>query len=504
MAETIVGRRELLKAGAGLTALAAGGQIAEAATGDTVRQAIRHNHDQAIARLREWVAFPSIDADNLNYPSGAEYIGKLATDAGFQHVEIVPTKGRPGVLATLDAGAKRTLGVYFMYDVKQYDPKEWSVPPLEGRIIDDPELGKVMMGRGTFNQKGPEAAFLAALHAFKSAGKKLPVNLVLIAEGEEETGSPNLGDLVYAPQVSEALKRTVGVICPAASMDRDGVATIALGAKGTLDFELIVDAHTWGRGAAHDIHSSEKARVDSPPWHLVAALASLVSADGNTVMIDGVHDMVVRLTPRQRELIAQGARARSEAAAKKELGVTHWIDDLNWEQALVRLAEEPTVNIQGLVSGYSGPGGKTILPHNAVAKIEIRLVPDMTAKDTLAKLRAHLDRRGFQDIRIEVSGSYDPTQTEENAIIAKAARAVYEQAGVPTTIYPRLAGSWPGALFTAAPLSIPALSVGLSYGARAHAPDEFFLIESRNPKVFGFDQATETFVDYLLMVAAAK
>lgn len=184
MTDASLGRRELLRASAGVAALAAGSGIAQGATQSPVARAVASNNQQAVQRLKEWVAFPSIDADNLNYPSGAEYMAKLATDAGFQTAELIPTKGRPGVLATLDAGAKRTLGVYFMYDVKQYDASEWSVPPLEGRIVDRPGLGKVMMGGGSFNQKGPEAAFLAALHAFKTAGVKLPVNLVLVAEVE--------------------------------------------------------------------------------------------------------------------------------------------------------------------------------------------------------------------------------------------------------------------------------------------------------------------------------
>ena len=102
------------------------------------------------------------------------------------------TDGKPGVFATLDAGAPKTVGLYFMYDVKQFDPAEWSSPPTEARIVDKPALGKVMVGRGAVNQKGPEAAFLAALHAIRGAGKKMPVNLVLVAEGEEEIGSPHI------------------------------------------------------------------------------------------------------------------------------------------------------------------------------------------------------------------------------------------------------------------------------------------------------------------------
>ena len=141
--------------------------------------------------MRDWIALPSIAAENLNYPQGADYMAKLARDAGFTRVDVIRTKGKPGVFATLDNGASTTLALYFMYDVKQFDPSEWSAPPLEGRIVDRAGVGKIMIGRGATNTKGPQIACLAALHAFKAAGRKLPINLVLVCEGEEEIGSPN-------------------------------------------------------------------------------------------------------------------------------------------------------------------------------------------------------------------------------------------------------------------------------------------------------------------------
>ena len=106
---------------------------------------IKAQRETTVQSLREWIALPSIAAENIGYPKGAEYMAQLAREAGFTHVELIPTKGKPGVFATLDVGAPTTLGLYFMYDVKQYDPAEWTQPPLEGRIIDRPGLGKVMI-----------------------------------------------------------------------------------------------------------------------------------------------------------------------------------------------------------------------------------------------------------------------------------------------------------------------------------------------------------------------
>ena len=162
--------------------------FAAAADFPDVRREVASRHDEAVQRLRDWIALPSIAAENLNFPAGAEHMAKLAREAGFQQVTVLTTDGKPGVFATLDAGAAKTVGLYFMYDVKQYDPAEWTSPPLEARMVDKPGLGKAIVGRGAVNQKGPEAAFLAALHAIRGAGRKMPVNLVLVAEGEEEIG----------------------------------------------------------------------------------------------------------------------------------------------------------------------------------------------------------------------------------------------------------------------------------------------------------------------------
>ena len=199
-------------------------------------------------------------------------MARLAREAGFQHVEIIETDGKPGVFATLDAGAKTSVGLYFMYDVKQYDPAEWISPPLEARIVDRPGVGKVMIGRGAVNQKGPESALLAAIHAIRATGHKLPVNLVLVAEGEEEIGSPHIGQLALKPQVQKALGGTIGVFMPSASQDIEGNVTVSLGAKGVVELELVASGEKWGRGPAKDIHSSLKAMVDSPAWRLVKAL----------------------------------------------------------------------------------------------------------------------------------------------------------------------------------------------------------------------------------------
>jgi acetylornithine deacetylase/succinyl-diaminopimelate desuccinylase-like protein len=187
-------------------------------------------------------------------------------------------------------------------------------------------------------------------------------------------------------------RQTSGVFMPAASQDLDGIVTVSLGAKGIVELELVASGETWGRAPAKDIHSSLKAMVDSPAWHLVKALDTLVSADGNTIMIDN-YSKPRPLNAGEKMMIANAASRRSEAQSKKSLGVQHWIDDLSWVEANERLESQPTVNIEGLVGGYTGPGGKTILAHRAVAKIDMRLVPDMKKDDAVAAFKAHLAKR---------------------------------------------------------------------------------------------------------------
>src|SRR6476646_10767714 len=179
-----------------------------------IKAEITKRHDEALKRLQDWIKLPSIAAENLNSAEGAEYMAKLAKDAGFQQATVIQTDGKPGVFATLDTGAAKTVGLYFMYDVKQFDPAEWSSPPTEARLVDKSPLGKAIIGRGAVNQKGPEAAFLAALHAIRGAGKKMPVNLVMVAEGEEEIGSPHIKQIAHRPEVEQALKKCVGVFMP--------------------------------------------------------------------------------------------------------------------------------------------------------------------------------------------------------------------------------------------------------------------------------------------------
>ena len=465
---------------------------------------IERQHDATVQRLQEWIRQPSIAAENRGVNEGCELTMRMLRDAGFQQVTKVPSDGQPGIFATLDAGAPKTLGIYFMYDVKQVDPAEWTSPPWYAALVDKPGLGKVVMGRGAVNQKGPEAAFIAALHAIRGANRKPPVNLVLVAEGEEEIGSPHFPQIVRRPEVLAALQRSAGIFMPSASQGLDGQVTITFGAKGVIEVELVSSGERWGRGPKQDIHSSNKARVDSPAWHLVQALATLVSADGNDPAIDGFADKARPISAAEKAMIADAAARLDENSAKRLLGVQRWVRDVQWQEALELLMSRPTVNIEGLVGGYTGPGGKTILPYRAIAKLDLRLVPDMKAAEALAALKGHLAKRGFGDIEVNMTGGYDPTSTAPDAMVIRAQEAVYRRSRIDPIKLPRNAGSWPGYVFTGEPLQLAAGHFGMGHGSGAHAPDEYYVIESANPKVQGIDGAVRSYVEYLYEVARTR
>jgi acetylornithine deacetylase/succinyl-diaminopimelate desuccinylase-like protein len=288
---------------------------------------------------------------------------------------------------------------------------------------------------------------------------------------------------------------------PSAEQELDGTVTMTLGAKGVIELELVSSGERWGRGPRKDIHSSNKARVDSPAWHLVQALNTLVTPDGNDPAIDGLTDKARPVSAEEKAMIQKAAERMDESLDKKQLGVDHWVHDASWEEALERLMTRPTVNIEGLVAGYTGPGGKTILPHRAVAKMDLRLVPDMKASEALAALKAHLAKRGFPDIEVNMTGGYDPNSTSADAPLIHAQVAVYKKGGIEPIVLPRSPGSWPGYVFTGAPLHLAAGHFGLGHGSGAHAPDEYYVIESKNTNVQGMNGAVRSFVEYLYEVA---
>jgi acetylornithine deacetylase/succinyl-diaminopimelate desuccinylase-like protein len=505
---TDIDRRQMIQgaAAAGLVALAPGMVRAARAprvAPASVQRAVQDQMPATIERIQRWIRQPSVSSTGFGVEDCCKLTMQLLREAGFQSVKRMPTRRHPGIFATLDAGARRTLGLYFMYDVQPVEEKEWSSPPWKAEIVTLPEVGKAIVGRGAVNQKGPQGAFLAALHAIRRAKEKLPVNLVLVAEGEEEQGSPNFHQVVRRPEVVRALRRSVGVVMPSAEQNLNGSVEVGLGAKGILYVEIEASGARWGRGSKNrDIHSSLAAVVDSPVWRLVEALQTLRGADGNEPAIDGLIERVRATSDVDKKLYDALAKSEDEAEMKKSAGVDRWVNDLGERAMLERLGSRPSINIDGIYAGYTGEGSKTILPHRATAKIDIRLVPDMTADDTLARLRKHLDKRGYSDLQIRRLGGYDPNTTRLDARLIQSQLELYRARKLEVTIRPRRAGSWPGYLFTTAPVQIAAGHFGMGHGDRAHSKDEYYVVEPpAGARFAGLAGAVSGFADYLYALA---
>lgn len=448
--------------------------------------------------LQRWMRQPSISAQNVGIQEMAEMLRSDLETIGFQETALVPTDGHPGVWGYYDAGAEQTLLLYMMYDVQPVNPQDWESPPFEANIVDH-ELGKVIMARGATNQKGPERAFLNALESIIAVKGKLPVNLMVAAEGEEELGSPHYPQIVDAYE--DRMKEADGVLFPMSVQSPDGKTSMLLGVKGILYFEMESRGGEWGGPQKAEIHGSYKAIIDSPTLRLIQAIASMTTPDGNTILVPGYYDGIRPPTEEEQELINGAAQSRDEEQLKKAVSVARFIDDLSGTDAIVETLYMPTLNVDGLWSGYTGEGVKTILPHMATAKMDSRLPVGLDPDEALAKIRAHLDANGFKDIVLRKLSGYPAAQTSVHAGLTQAVIGVYNKYTDGLSIQPRIAGSAPFYQFTDR-LGLPLVPAGLGHGSGAHAPNEIYLVEpAPGVPVAGLAEIEKAYVDLLYALA---
>lgn len=442
---------------------------------------INMHYEEHIKKLQEFVRQPSISAENRGIRECAELVKKYFVDLGCKDSKLVETSGHPVVYGAYNAGAEKTIIVYFMYDTQPVDDPGWTVPPLEGRIVDIEPFGKCLVARGAINTKGELRAFLNACESIRAVGEEIPVNLMFVAEGEEELGSRHLPEFIH--EYLANLKKADAVFFPSTDQNQKGKVMMELGVKGIVYFELELDGKAWGYGPTQfDIHGSNKAWVDSPTWRMIQALSTMTSKDGNKVLIDGFYENVVRPSPEDMELLKNLERTFDEDSAKDLMKVERFIEDAHKKQALLKYLYSPTLNIDGIWSGYTGPGTKTVLPCEITAKVDVRLVPNMTVDEVLPKIRSHLDKHGFKEVKIiELQEGYGWAKTSIKAPAAQAALKTYRELGYEPEIWPHIAGSAPFCMFNREPLNLPFVLGGLGHGARAHAPDEYIVVEEGGP-----------------------
>lgn len=413
--------------------------------------------DDYLARLKRALAQPSISAEGTGLMEMASLLAEMLAAVGFQ-VEAVPTDGAPVLLARMEGRRPETLLFYNHYDVQPPDPlEEWSSPPFVPTIRD----GK-LYARGVSDNKGAIFARLGAVESYLRVRGALPVGLAWVIEGEEEIGSLHLGQFVAARR--EVLQNALGCVWEAGGRDARERYEIALGCKGILYVELRA------RGAARDLHSALAATVVNPAWRLTWALASLKGLDGH-IRIPGFYDTVRPPTPAQRAVLADWEYPEEEV--RTLYGIDSFLDGLTGDALKERLIFGPTCNIDGFHSGYGGPGSKTVLPAEAVAKLDFRLVPDQDPEAILRALRAHLDAEGFADVEIawwegEAPFAGDP----EHPFVQVAVRAAERVYGHRPALLPMMAGTGPVHILCGQ-FGVPIVTAGVGYAdSRAHAPDE--------------------------------
>ena len=424
----------------------------------STRDYIDTHLDETIDDLKRLTAQPSVSAQRLGVSECAAMVVEQLTAAGFD-AELVPTgdPDYPGIIAEAGGKADKTLLFYNHYDVQPPDPlDEWETPPFEPT-----ERDGYIYGRGISDDKGPIVARLAAVKALLETRGELPVRIRWCLEGAEEIGSIGFRDFVTA---NADRLRADACIWEGGGVNWDGRPLVMLGVKGLLYVELECVA------AATDSHSSYAPVVPNPAWRLVWALNTLKDASEH-IALRGFYERVrPGLTP---ELEAIEALPDTSREFLHNLGVEMAVGEASGFEFRRRLIMDPTCNIAGFGSGYTGVGAKTILPSVARAKLDFRLVPNQDPDEILASLRTHLDEHGFSDITVKVHSSEHPARTPISdpfvKMVADSARAVY---GSEPYIMPSMPGTGPQHPVQEV-LGVPVASCGIDYpGNRIHAPNE--------------------------------
>ena len=362
-----------------------------------IRSYLEASHERHLARLQTWLKQPSVSVDGLGGTECAALLVDLLRDAGFPEAEVVRTPGIPGVWAAYDAGRPLTLVTYGMLDVRRADSKEWRAPPFAAEVLDHPHFPKVLIARGARSVKGPLGVWLNAVEACRAVLGAPPVNLLLLAEGDEILGSPH-----YRAMVGRYRERlATGDACwsPGASQDADGLAHLTLGYKGLIYLAVRASGHRWGRGPQDaPIHGMAGSVVDSPAWRLVQALSTLTMRDGSPVLADGFEgDAEAPTSEEATEMDAVRRRFAGRPWQQVLPGVqgatTPAIGDAAEDEIYRRYFFGSSVNLNGLRSGYLGPGTTSLtLPHVAEAFLDIRVPRVWDVRRVLDAVRARLDR----------------------------------------------------------------------------------------------------------------
>ncbi len=446
--------------------------------------------DEHVMNLQEWIRQPSVSNTGEGIQESAYMVKGFFDQLGCQQTSVNDVgitewgqQGNPVVYAHCDEGAEKTLVLYWMYDTMPItQPDLWKSPPFEARLIEQAPYAKVLLGRGASNSKGPQMVQLNALMAIKAVTGKLPVNLIFVAEGDEERMS--IGYRKFVRDNPE-------LFADADAMYRFGSqGGFGGGSEGSVFVELITSGESWGRGPNYsNIHGGNKRSVDAPAWRHIKMLTTLVDDTGNRVMFDGFYDNIEELSEPELEKLKAMAENIDLEIAARNLGVERFIADDPLEYiTMARYGQ--SMNLDGIWGGNMFEGGSgAILPNRIVSKHNFRYVPYQNGLDIVDKLRVHLDKHGFEDVEINIVGDVPWAKMTYDNDIAQAAMDMFDAFGVAYNdpvkeMESMLGGYWPAYLFAGDVMDIPIVSGQVGSGGNAHAANEYFVIEGAG-KTYG-------------------
>jgi acetylornithine deacetylase/succinyl-diaminopimelate desuccinylase-like protein len=432
---------------------------------DDVLRYIDDHHDEAVRKLIELCRLETVSAQGRAIEETADWVSRELRDLGFE-VQILPkpegAPAQPVIYAEAPGNSPRTLLFYDHYDVQPEEPLDlWKTPPFDPVVKD----GK-LYARGAFDNKGNIAARFAAIRAWREAGGDLPCGVKFCIEGDEEIGSPHMEAFV---ERHKNLLAADACIWEGGGVTWEGLPMITLGVKGLLYVQLEVES------ISHDAHSSYGTVLPNAAWRLAWALASIKGPD-ERILIDGFYEEVRPPTPDERAAVEK--LPHESAATLGAYGIDRSTTGVTGLDYNLRHLFEPTATIDGLSSGYHGEGPKTVLPARAMAKMDFRLVNDQDPADIERRLRAHLDRNGFGDIRIVNLGGEHPARTPVTDPLVQVMRdALTPVYGDEPVIVPTMAGTGPLYPFVTT-LGLPTADCGIGYpDAAIHAPNENIRLE---------------------------
>jgi acetylornithine deacetylase/succinyl-diaminopimelate desuccinylase-like protein len=424
---------------------------------------INVNRDRYVDELKQYLAIPSISAlpqHAADVRRAAEWTAEALRGAGLQNVKLVETPGNPIVYGDwLNAPGKPTILFYGHYDVQPVDPVDlWTSPPFEATVRD----GEIY-ARGAADDKGQVFMHIKAVEAFLKQGGSLPLNMKFFIEGEEEVGSAHLDDFVRAHK--QELASDVVVISDSPMFDR-GVPSICYGLRGLAYFQIDL------RGTKSDLHSGSFGGAVANPAFVLAQILAQMKDRGGRIKIPGFYDDVRELSEAER---AEWKKLPfNETKYRKELGAPKLFGESGFS-TLERVWARPTFEVNGLLSGFTGDGAKTVLPATAMAKVSMRLVPDQSPDKIATLFEDYLKKTAPKTVDVKVTRMHGgkPWMAEfDNKYVRAAGRAIEKGFGKPP-VFNREGGSIPVVSTFQEELGVPSVLFGVGLpDENAHAPDE--------------------------------